>query len=101
MTIHAPGLLETPMPGPLLGSPVRRSEDLALLTGSAQFLDDVPCQGALHAVFVRSPIAHALVRSADVAEASAMPGVVGVFVAADIGGLRMPPVEDSPEVFAR
>jgi aerobic carbon-monoxide dehydrogenase large subunit len=30
-----------------------------------------------------------------------MPGVVGVFVAGDIGGLRMPPVEDSPEVFAR
>ena len=30
-----------------------------------------------------------------------MPGVVGVFTAADMGGLRMPPVEDSPEVFAR
>src|SRR5499427_9169976 len=101
MTIHAPDLLETPMPGPLLGSPVRRSEDHALLTGSARFLDDVPCEGALYAVFVRSPIAHALVRSADVGEARAMPGVVGVFVAEDMGGLRMPPVEDSPEVFAR
>jgi len=101
MTTHAPDLLETPVSGPLLGSPVLRSEDHALLTGSVNYLDDVPCQGALHAVFVRSPIAHALVRSADVNEASAMPGVVGVFVAADLGGLRMPPVEDSPEVFAR
>src|SRR5215472_4075727 len=101
MTTHAPDLLETPMPGPLLGSPVLRSEDHALLTGAARYLDDVPCQGALHAVFVRSPIAHAVVRTAAVDEASAMPGVVGVFVAADIGGLRMPPVEDSPEVFAR
>src|SRR4029077_8700427 len=34
-------------------------------------------------------------------EARAMPGVVGVFAAVDLGGLRMPPVEDSPEVFAR
>jgi carbon-monoxide dehydrogenase large subunit len=101
MTAHAPDLLETPMPGPLLGSRVLRSEDHALLTGSARFLSDVPCQHALHAVFVRSPIAHALVRSADVAQASAMPGVVGVFVAEDLGSLRMPPVEDSPEVFAR
>src|SRR5215467_11288299 len=101
MTTHAPDLLETPMPGPLLGSPVLRREDHALLTGAARYLDDVPCQGALHAVFVRSPIAHAVVRTAAVDEASAMPGVVGVFVAADIGGLCMPPVEDSPEVFAR
>src|SRR5215468_3061268 len=101
MTTHAPDLLEIPTPGRLLGNPVLRSEDHALLTGSARYLDDVPCQGALHAVFVRSPIAHALVRSADVDAASAMPGVVGVFVAGDIGGLRMPPVEDSPEVFAR
>src|SRR5215470_148110 len=101
MTTYAPDLLEIPTPGRLLGSPVLRTEDHALLTGSARYLDDVPCQGALHAVFVRSPIAHALVLSADVHAASAMPGVVGVFVAGDIGGLRMPPVEDSPEVFAR
>jgi aerobic carbon-monoxide dehydrogenase large subunit len=101
MTTHAPDRLETAMPGRLVGSPVLRSEDQPLLTGSARYLDDVPCQGALHAVFVRSPIAHALVRSADLDEASAMPGVVGVFVAGDIGGLRMPPVEDTPEVLAR
>src|SRR5207248_6105251 len=82
-------------------SPILRSEDRALLTGAARYLDDVPCEGALHAVFVRSPIAHALVRSVDVGEARAMPGVAGVFVAGDIGGLRMPAIEDSPEVFAR
>jgi carbon-monoxide dehydrogenase large subunit len=85
----------------MLGRPVLRSEDRALLTGAAWYTDDVPCEGALQAVFVRSPIAHALVRSADADEARAMPGVVGVFTAGDIGGLRMPPVEDSPEVFAR
>jgi len=101
MTAHAPDLLEVPVPGRVLGNPVLRSEDRALLTGVARYLDDVPCEGALHAVFVRSPIAHALVRSADADEARAMPGVAGVFVAEDMGGLRMPPVEDSPGVFAR
>ena len=101
MTAHAPDLLLEPSPGRVLGSPILRSEDRALLTGAARYLDDVPCEGALHAVFVRSPIAHALVRSVDVGEARAMPGVAGVFVAGDIGGLRMPAIEDSPEVFAR
>jgi carbon-monoxide dehydrogenase large subunit len=101
MTAHAPDLLEVPAPGRVLGSPVLRSEDRALLTGAARYLDDVPCEGALHGVFVRSPIAHALVRSVDLDEARAMPGVAGVFVAGDLGGLRMPPVEGSPEVFAR
>jgi carbon-monoxide dehydrogenase large subunit len=101
MTAHAPDLLEVPAPGRVLGRPMLRSEDRALLTGAARYLDDVPCEGALHGVFVRSPIAHALVGSADVDEARAMPGVVGVFVAGDMGGLCMPPVEDSPEVFAR
>src|SRR5215471_17257336 len=101
MTAHAPDLLEEPTLRRVLGGPMLRSEDRALLTGAARYLDDVPCAGALHGVFVRSPIAHALVRSVDVNEASAMPGVVGVYVAEDMGRLRMPPVEDSPEVFAR
>jgi carbon-monoxide dehydrogenase large subunit len=78
-----------------------RSEDRGLCTGEARYLDDVPHEGALHGVFVRSPVAHALIQSVAVDEARAMPGVVGVFVAADMGGLRMPPVEDSPETFAR
>jgi carbon-monoxide dehydrogenase large subunit len=101
MTTRPPDRLTEPPPGRILGSSVLRSEDHALLTGAAWYLDDVPCDGALHGVFVRSPIAHALVRSVDVDGARAMPGVVGVFVAGDLGGLRMPPVEDSPETFAR
>src|SRR5262249_47321236 len=101
MTIRAPDLLEEPSLRQVLGRPVLRSEDRALLTGTARYLDDVPCEGALHAVFARSPRAHARVRSVDTGDAGAMPGVVGVFTAADVGGLRMPAVEDSPEVFAR
>ncbi|MGE5286739.1 MAG: xanthine dehydrogenase family protein molybdopterin-binding subunit [Micromonosporaceae bacterium] len=101
MTVHAPDLLEVPALEPVLGRPVLRSEDHALLTGAARYLDDVAYDGALHGVFVRSALAHALVRSVDADEARGMPGVVGVFTAGDMGGLRMPPVEDSPEVFAR
>ncbi len=101
MTAHSPGPPEELSPARILGRPMRRSEDRALLTGAARYTDDVPCEGARHAVFVRSPIAHALIRSVDAGEARAMPGVVGVFVAGDMGGLRMPPVEDSPETFAR
>ena len=84
-----------------LGGSMLRSEDRVLLTGAGHYLDDVPCEGALHAVFVRSPLAHALIRSVEVSEAGAMPGVIGVFVAEDLGSLRMPPVEDSPATFAR
>jgi carbon-monoxide dehydrogenase large subunit len=84
-----------------LGGPRLRSEDRVLLTGAGNYLDDVPCEGALHAVFVRSPLAHALIRSVEVGEAGAMPGVIGVFVAEDLGHLGMPPVEDTPATFAR
>ena len=46
-------------PGSILGHSVLRVEDPALITGAARFLDDVPAEGALHAVFVRSFVAHA------------------------------------------
>jgi aerobic carbon-monoxide dehydrogenase large subunit len=101
MTTHAPDLLEEPALQRVLGRPMLRSEDRALLTGAALYLDDVPCDGALHGVFVRSPVAHAFVVSVDGVQACAMPGVVGVFAAGDMGRLRLPPVEDSPAVFAR
>jgi aerobic carbon-monoxide dehydrogenase large subunit len=83
------------------GGSVLRSEDRAMLSGAARYLDDVPCEGALHGVFVRSPVAHAVITSVDVDEACAMPGVIGVYVARDMGGLYLPPVEDSPGTFAR
>ncbi|MGE5459970.1 MAG: xanthine dehydrogenase family protein molybdopterin-binding subunit, partial [Solirubrobacterales bacterium] len=80
---------------------VRRSEDRGLLTGGTRYLEDVPCEGALHAVFVRSPIAHARVGAIDHGDARAMPGVAGVFTSADLPGMRMPSVEDLPDVFRR
>jgi carbon-monoxide dehydrogenase large subunit len=73
------------MPGSFLGNPVRRVEDPEVLTGAAQYVDDLQLDGALHAVFVRSTVAHARVESVDTSDATAMPGVVGVFTGADLG----------------
>jgi carbon-monoxide dehydrogenase large subunit len=73
------------MPGSLLGTEVRRVEDPDLLTGRGRYVDDLPIAGVLSLVFVRSPIAHGVIRTIDVDEARGMPGVAGVFVAADLG----------------
>lgn len=69
-----------------LGHSFLRLEDEALLTGQAQFLDDIPMEGVLHACFVRSPHAHARIRSIDLSAARALPGVHGAFTAQDLMG---------------
>jgi carbon-monoxide dehydrogenase large subunit len=80
---------------------VLRTEDPGLLSGATAYLEDVACEGALHAVFVRSSMAHARVVGIQTEEARAMPGVVGVFASSDLPGLRMPAVEDLPEDLRR
>lgn len=65
---------------------VPRVEDEQLLRGQAQFLDDVPAEGVLHACFVRSSQAHARILGVDMSQARAMPGVVGVFAQKDLFG---------------
>ena len=77
---------------PHIGESVRRKEDYRFLTGAGQYTDDVVLANQAHAVFVRSPHAHAHIQSIDTAAARQAPGVVGVFVGADvandkIGGL--------------
>jgi carbon-monoxide dehydrogenase large subunit len=69
---------------------VRRREDPRLITGAGQFVDDLVVPGCLHAAFLRSPHAHARIRSIDVAAARKAPGVVGVFVNADLGAAGAP-----------
>ncbi|MEP6753673.1 MAG: xanthine dehydrogenase family protein molybdopterin-binding subunit [Candidatus Dormiibacterota bacterium] len=63
---------------------VRRREDPRLVTGAGKYTDDVQPSGCLHAVFVRSPHAHARIASVDVSGALSLLGVVGVFQASDI-----------------
>lgn len=81
-----------------IGKPLPRKEDRRLLTGNARFLDDIAATGALHVSFVRSPHAHARIKRIDIAEASAMPGVVVIVTGRDLAEwtkpLRLaPPIE--------
>ena len=68
-----------------VGRPVERIEDLRLLRGKGQYVDDLHIEGMLHASVLRSSVAHGRIRSIDVAEARKLPGVHAVIVAADIG----------------
>ncbi len=69
----------------LIGQRVLRNEDPRLLTGQAQFVDDVEIPGLLHAAFLRSDYAHARLLGIDVSAARQRPGVVAVFTAEDMG----------------
>jgi aerobic carbon-monoxide dehydrogenase large subunit len=72
-----------PTSGSILGNPVLRKEDPGILEGTTQYYDDLAIPGVLHTAFVRSTVAHANITEIDTADAKAMPGVVGVFTAAD------------------
>ncbi|MGE5273577.1 MAG: xanthine dehydrogenase family protein molybdopterin-binding subunit [Verrucomicrobiota bacterium] len=68
-----------------IGQPLPRREDLPLLTGRGQFVDDVQVANPLHVAFTRSPWAHAEVRSVDLGDALGVPGV-----AAAVSGRELP-----------
>lgn len=61
-----------------IGDAVLRKEDKQFLLGNGQFVDDIRISGELHAVFVRSPHAHADILSIDTANAHALPSVVDI-----------------------
>ncbi len=82
---------------PGLGQPLRRLEDPRLLTGMGRFAADRLPEGCLHAVFLRSPHAHAALRGVEVAAARAMPGVVAVLTGAETAALGHNPA--ATEVF--
>jgi len=74
-----------------LGRPVERLEDASLLTGRALFADDLPVRtGTLHAAMLRSPHAHAEIRSIDVSTATARKGVAAVLTGEDIRAMSNP-----------
>jgi carbon-monoxide dehydrogenase large subunit len=81
----------------VLGHAVSRREDPALLRGEARFVADLAAEGGLHAHFVRSTAAHALLLEVDATEAVGTPGLVGVWTADDLDlpGLgELPPPPD-------
>src|SRR5688500_11818017 len=75
-----------------IGQSVKRKEDVRLVTGHGRYTDDIKLPNEAHAVFVRSPHAHALIRSIDITAAHAAPGVIGVLTAADIRDTGTMPV---------
>jgi aerobic carbon-monoxide dehydrogenase large subunit len=66
------------------GQPIKRLEDLRLLTGKGQFIDDKPADGALWLHVLRSPHAHARIKSIDTKTATEMPGIEAVYSGADL-----------------
>src|SRR6476646_2230203 len=68
----------------VLGSSVRRVEDPRFITGKGRYLDDIKLTGMVHLAILRSPYAHANIRSIDASKAKTMPGVLAVIVGADI-----------------
>ena len=68
-----------------VGRSVPRREDRRLLVGRGQFVADLKFPDTLHAVFVRSQVAHARIRSVDLSRAAAAPGVAYVLNGARTG----------------
>ena len=79
-----------------IGSPIERLEDLRFLTGRGQYTDDLTNEKMLHAVILRSSVAHGRIRSIDTAAARARPGVHAVITAADIGEVPTIPLRHDP-----
>ena len=75
-----------------VGSPIERIEDLRFLRGDGTYVDDVTRPGQLHAVILRSTVAHGRIRAIDGAAALARPGVRAVITAADIGAVPTIPL---------
>ena len=68
----------------VFGSSIKRREDPRLITGQGNYVDDIKLVGMLHAAFVRSPHAHANIKSVETSKAEALEGVVAVFTGAQL-----------------
>ena len=69
---------------PHIGESVLRKEDYRFLTGAGQYTDDITLTRMAHAVFVRSPHAHANIKNIDIGAAKSAPGVIGVLEGKDV-----------------
>jgi aerobic carbon-monoxide dehydrogenase large subunit len=77
------------MGAPLIGARVERKEDYRFLTGAGQYTDDVTLPRQTYAAFVRSPHAHAKIKSVNAAKAKAAPGVLAVYAGDDIAAAKL------------
>ncbi len=83
-----------------IGQPVRRKEDLRLLTGRGRYGDDIVLPDMAHAVFVRSPHAHARIVSIDKRAALASPSVLAVLTGTDYRADGPGPIPHNPGLSA-
>jgi aerobic carbon-monoxide dehydrogenase large subunit len=67
-----------------IGAPVRRKEDRRFITGTGHYTDDINRLGQVYAYFLRSPHAHATIKSIDVKPPAKMPGVLAVLTGAEL-----------------
>lgn len=72
-----------------IGKAVRRKEDFRFITGNGHYTDDINRPKQTHAYFLRSPHAHAKIRSIDTRAALAAPGVVAIFTGKDIAADKL------------
>ncbi|HZD67593.1 MAG TPA: xanthine dehydrogenase family protein molybdopterin-binding subunit [Actinomycetes bacterium] len=85
--------------GPLLGRSIPNVDGVALVTGQARYTGDLRPARLAHGRIVRSPYAHALIRSVDPSAALALEGVLDVIVPDDVAGLPLVstgPIADMP-----
>ncbi len=76
-----------------MGQPVRRVEDQRFITGTGQYTDDIALPGMAYALMLRSPHAHARIRSIDTAAARALPGVLDIITAAEVAEAGLGPIK--------
>ena len=71
--------------------PVKRVEDVRFLTGQGRYIDDIAPRDALHAVFLRSPVAHGTITALDIGDAAGMEGVELILTLQDLreAGLKI------------
>ena len=67
-----------------MGHSVRRKEDPRFIRGKGNYVDDLKLPGMLHLDIVRSPVAHARIKSIDAEKALALPGVLAVITGKDL-----------------
>lgn len=81
-----------------IGQPVRRKEDLRLVTGKGCYATDITLPGQAHAAMVRSAFAHARIRSIDPSAALAAPGVLAVLSGADVAADGLKAIPEDPAI---
>lgn len=81
---------------PIVGQPIERLEDVRLLRGEGNYVDDMHLDGMLHGAVLRSPVAHGRIVEIDASEARNMEGVHAVIIAADLDAVPHIPIRLFP-----